>query len=123
MIPGAEMPLKVRKNHSQPPPGDCPLSECMAIIGGAWTPHIIWHLSGGPRRFNELRLDIPGISAKMLTKRLRELEAKKVVIRTVQPTSPPSVEYSLSEFGDELVPAIHAIVAVGKKLKTPGKSP
>lgn len=111
------MPLKVRKNASPPPPMDCPLTECMAVLGGAWTPNVIWNLGAGPRRFSELQIDIPGVSAKVLTTRLRELEAKGVVAREVKPTSPPSVEYSLTELGRELLPAIDAIVAVGHKLK------
>ena len=45
----------------------CPLSDCMAFIGGAWTPNILWHLAQGPRRFSELRADIPLVSAKVLT--------------------------------------------------------
>lgn len=89
----------------------------MAIIGGAWTPNIIWYLRGGARRFSELRADIPPISPKMLTTRLRELEEAGVVERTVLPTSPPSVEYSLNAFGRRLVPAIEAIAAVGEDLK------
>lgn len=111
------MPLKVRKNRAPDPPLSCPLSECLAIVGGAWTPNIIWYLSAGPRRFSELRGDIPGISAKVLTQRLRQLEADGAVERKVKPTSPPSVEYSLTELGEELVPAIEAIVQVGHKLK------
>ncbi len=111
------MPLKVRKNHSPEPPLNCPLSECLAIVGGAWTPNIIWYLSAGPRRFSELKVDIPGISAKVLTQRLRTLEAEGAVHREVKPTSPPSVEYRLTDMGEELVPAIEAIVAVGHKLK------
>ncbi|WP_248304867.1 helix-turn-helix domain-containing protein [Devosia sp. FKR38] len=89
----------------------------MSVIGAAWTPNVIWYLRGGPRRFSELRLDIPPISAKVLTQRLRELEEKGVVSRNVLPTSPPSVEYQLTTLGAELVPAIAAIVAVGEKLK------
>lgn len=89
----------------------------MALLGGAWTPNVIWHLSSGPRRFSELRLDIPPVSAKMLSARLKELEEKGLVERRVQPTSPPSVEYSLTEFGEELLPAIRAIVEVGRRLK------
>ena len=77
----------------------------------------IWQLSGGPRRFGELRHDIPRISARVLSARLRELEAKGVVTRAVLATSPPSAEYTLTELGEELVPAIHAIVEVGRKLK------
>jgi len=111
------MALKLRKNRSPAPPYECPLSKCMEVLGGAWTPNIIWNLSGGPRRFNELRFDIPKISAKVLTTRLRELVSKGVVTREVKPTSPPSVEYALSDLGRELVPAIDAIAAVGHKLK------
>ena len=111
------MVLKVRKNLSAPPPKFCPLRECMSVLGGAWTPNVIWYLSGGARRFGELKFDIPGISAKVLTTRLRDLENKGIVHREVLPTSPPSVEYSLTELGQELIPAIQAIVTVGHKLK------
>jgi len=111
------MALKMRKNKSPTPPEACPLLECMAIIGGAWTPNIIWYLRGGPRRFSELRADIPQISPKILTARLRELEDCGVIDRWVMPTSPPSVEYSLNELGLRLVPAIEAIAAVGEELK------
>lgn len=109
--------LRVRKNQAPPPPPTCPLTECMSLLGGAWTPNLIWYLSAGPRRFGELRSDIPKISAKVLTARLRSLEAKGVVGRTVVPSSPPSVEYALTELGAELIPVIRAIVKVGTRLK------
>lgn len=117
------MPLKLRKNKVPPPMPSCPLSECMAVLGGAWTPNVIWYLSAGPRRFMELRSDMPAISAKVLSARLRDLEAKGVLTRKVMPTSPPSVEYALTDLGRQLVPAIAAIVEVGHKLKAtrPGK--
>lgn len=111
------MALKMRKNRSPAPPEGCPLTACMAVIGGAWTPNVIWSLRAGPRRFSELRQDIPPISPKVLTTRLRELEARGVVARAVLPTSPPSVEYRLTELGARLVPAIEAIVEVGHELK------
>lgn len=53
----------------------------MKLLGGAWTPMIVWHLSGGPRRFGELQKDITRISPKMLTARLRTLEDKAVITR------------------------------------------
>ena len=112
------MSLKVRKNLSQPPPERCPLSACMSILGGLWTANIIWYLTAGPRRFNELRIDIPKISPKIPSARLRFLEAQGVVERTVKATSPPSVEYSLTKLGGELIPAIEAIVSVGHRLKS-----
>lgn len=111
------MSLVVRKNRSAPLPPTCPLAECMNLVGGAWTPNVVWHLSGGPRRFSELRTDIPAVSAKVLTQRLRSLEQKGVVTRNVKPTSPPSVEYALTPLGAELVPVIEAIVKVGERLK------
>lgn len=111
------MSLKLRKSKVAPAPPTCPLSECMKLLGGAWTPNVIWFLSAGHRRFGELRADIPGISAKVLTARLRDLEDKGVVTRRVVATSPPSVEYELALLGHELVPVINAIVAVGHKLK------
>jgi DNA-binding HxlR family transcriptional regulator len=108
------MGLKVRKNAVTPPA--CPLTECMAFLGGAWAPNVIWYLRAGPRRFGELRVDIPKVSAKMLSARLKEFTDLGVVTRTVIATSPPSVEYSLTALGDELVPAIEAIVKVGQRL-------
>ncbi|EFG9152713.1 helix-turn-helix transcriptional regulator [Escherichia coli] len=111
------MGLKVRKNRAPPPRNECPLTQCMQVLGGAWTPNVIWHLSAGPRRFSELRVDIPDVSAKVLTTRLRDLEAKGVINRQVMPTSPPSVEYSLTDLGAEFVPAIRAISDIGHRLK------
>jgi len=111
------MALKVRKSKAPPPPPGCPMAACMQVLGGVWTPNLIWMLSGGPRRFGELRRDIPKISPKMLTARLRELEEKGVVAREVMHSSPPSVEYSLTDVGRELIPVIDAIVKVGTRLR------
>jgi len=110
------MPLAVRRNKVSTPLPACPVSTCMTLLSGAWAPNVIWYLSAQPRRFGELRIDIPKISARVLSARLRELESKGVVARRVMPTSPPSVEYELTELGRELLPAIQAIIAVGTKL-------
>jgi DNA-binding HxlR family transcriptional regulator len=109
--------IKRRKNKVEPPPEQCPITECLSIIGGAWTPNIIWYLGEQPRRFSEIKHDIYKISPKVLTDRLKKLEASGVVHRKVMPTSPPTVEYSLTELGKELKPAIEAIVDVGRRLK------
>lgn len=111
------MALKMRKTKVDRPIPECAIDACMELLGGAWTPSVIWNLSGGPRRFGELRADIPGISAKMLSTRLKDMEDKGVAIRTVLPTSPPSVEYSLSVLGHELLPAINEIARIGHNLK------
>ncbi|WP_231950253.1 winged helix-turn-helix transcriptional regulator [Paraburkholderia caribensis] len=97
----------------------------MALLSGLWTPELVWCLSNGPRRFSELRRDNPTITAKVLTGRLRDLEARGVLERNVLATSPPSVEYTLTSLGRELLPAITSIVEVGSRLllrETSGKS-
>lgn len=111
------MALKIRKSRVASPPPTCAVGTCMRVIGKAWTPNLIWYLSAGPRRFGELRRDMPLISAKMLSERLRDLEARGVVSRRIVASSPPSAEYQLTDLGEELMPAIRAIVAVGLKLK------
>lgn len=111
------MPLKMRKNASPALPLRCVVGECMAVLGGAWTPNVIWYLSGGPRRFSELKIDMRPISAKMLSARLKDLEDKGVISRTVVATSPPSVEYQLTELGSEFIPVIQKIAEVGERLK------
>lgn len=111
------MGLPLRKSKVVEPSAACPLTQCMTLLRGAWAPNVIWYLSGGPRRFGELRHDIPRISARVLSARLRELESKGVVFRRVLDSSPPSAEYALTPLGRELVPAIQAIANVGEKLK------
>lgn len=106
-----------RKNRVPPPPAICPLGECMSLLGGAWTPQIVWYLSQSPRRFTELKHDVRGVSAKMLAARLKKLVARGVVLRSTVATSPPTIEYRLSALGLELKPAIEAIVSVGQRLK------
>src|SRR5688572_21037694 len=122
------MALKVRKNRASIPTGvvvprtrgvrgahQCPLNRVMDLLSGAWAPHVVWYLSVQPRRFGELRLDIPGVSARVLSQRLRELEAKRLITRAVVPTTPPSTEYELTDLGRALVPALAAIAAVGDR--------
>jgi len=109
------MGLPVRKSKVLPPPA-CPLTASLALLRGAWAPNVIWYLSGEPRRFGELRHDIPRISARVLSARLRELESRGMVSRRLLDTSPPSAEYALTTLGRELLPAIQALAQVGQKL-------
>lgn len=111
------MGLKLRKTKVEKPIPECAIGACMWLLGGAWTPTLLWNLSGGPRRFGELRVDTPGISAKVLSGRLKDMEDKGVVIRTLMATSPPSAEYSLSPLGQELLPAINEIARIGYRLQ------
>ena len=77
----------------------CPIERGMRILGGKWTGSILWHLKDGPVRFNDLSRLIGGASKKMITERLRQLEAQGLVARTVLQTSPVSVEYAMTDLG------------------------
>lgn len=77
----------------------CSIEQGMRIIGGKWTGTILWHLQDGPVRFNDLARIIAGASKKMITDRLRQLEAQGLVRREVMATSPVSVQYDLTELG------------------------
>ena len=79
-----------------------PVSEVLAQIGGKWTVHIVMALGHGPMRFSELLRGIEGVSQKMLTTTLRDLEKDGFVTRTVTPSIPPRVDYELTDLGVEL---------------------
>jgi DNA-binding HxlR family transcriptional regulator len=89
---------------------DCrPVSEILARIGGKWTVLVIRTLRDGPLRFSELKRRIGGISQKMLTATLRDLEMDGLVTRTVTPTIPPRVDYELTPLGRDLQVPLGAI--------------
>jgi len=87
----------------------CPIEAAAEVIGGKWKARILFQLQGGMKRFNELKRRLPGITQRMLTKQLRELEADQIVYRNIFPEIPPKVEYSLTEFGKTLVPSLKAL--------------
>lgn len=84
---------------------------------GAWTAHVIWYLREGERCFTELQTDIMGVSAKMLTNRLRKLERDVVIERLTRPTSPPTVWYVLTPVGHELCGFLANVVDIAQRLK------
>ena len=114
------MSLRVRKNKAAIPPA-CPIDTGIKLLAGAWAPHVIWYLSQQPRRFNELRKDIPAISARTLSARLCELQDRGIITRTPVQTSPPSAEYALTPLGRELLPALTALVGVALKFPEESK--
>lgn len=81
----------------------------MRILGGKWTGSILWHLKDHPVRFNDLARMINGASKKMITDRLRHLEAHGMVKREVMPTAPISVEYSITDHGMTALTALDAL--------------
>lgn len=85
------------------------ISDMLARIGDKWSLLIVSTLGEGPLRFNELRRQIDGISQKMLSSTLKVLERDGLVIRRVNPTVPPQVEYSLTGLGQELLCPVAAL--------------
>lgn len=82
----------------------CPaVRDVLSLVGDKWSVLVVFNLSAGPKRFMELRRSIEGISQRMLTLTLRNLERDGLVTRTVFPTTPPSVEYALAPLGETLV--------------------
>lgn len=84
----------------------CPVATTIRLIGNKWKIFIIQRLLDRPWRFNELRRSIDGISERVLTDNLKELEADEIVTRTVYPEVPVRVEYALSETGESMRPII-----------------
>jgi DNA-binding HxlR family transcriptional regulator len=94
----------------------CPVEVTLSVIGGKWKPLILWHLSeGGVRRFLELQRIIPGITRKMLTQHLRELERDAVVARQIFDEMPLRVEYSLTKYGQTLRTLMRVLCDWGSK--------
>jgi DNA-binding HxlR family transcriptional regulator len=87
------------------------VETALRFLEGRWKLVILFHLFGGQvKRFSELERAIPAITQKMLGQQLRALEADGLVVRTVYPQIPPKVEYRLTEWGQELCPALDAIL-------------
>jgi DNA-binding HxlR family transcriptional regulator len=93
----------------------CPVKLTTDVIGGKWKPLILFYLEGGTKRFGELRQLIPGMTKKMLTQHLRDLERDEVIRRKVYAVVPPKVEYSLTKHGESLKPILKLMSAWGAK--------
>jgi len=102
----------------KPSEGACETTrEILDRIGDKWSLYITATLRSGPRRFNQLRREIEGISQRMLTLTLRGLERDGLVTRTMFPTIPPRVDYELTELGETLLEPVMALVAWAEKNK------
>lgn len=95
-----------------------PVTTALSIISGKWKVVILWNLKeGGVKRFGELQRMTNGISQKMLTQELRDLEENGLVTRKVYPVVPPKVEYSLSETGASLKPLLDHLSKWGESYR------
>lgn len=92
----------------------CPAEVTLEIIGGRWKVPILWHLMQRTCRFSELRRALDGVTQKMLTQQLRELESQGIVSRKIYAQVPPKVEYSLTADGKTLKPVVEAMCKWGK---------
>lgn len=93
----------------------CPVEATVDIIGGKWKSVILFHLLDGKKRFGELQRLLPGVTQRMLTLQLRELEEDGIIYRNVYREVPPKVEYSLTDFGNSLQPIIRLMLEWGQQ--------
>lgn len=87
----------------------CPSNSVLEMVAGKWQVLILYALRGGKRRYSELQHTVEGISQKMLTQTLRELERNGLVKRTSYPVVPPHTEYELTELGTSLEDIIYRL--------------
>ena len=93
----------------------CSMELTIKVIGGKWKPIILYHLGqNGTHRFGEFRKAMPNITQKMLTQQLRELEKDGLIQRKVYAQVPPKVEYSLTEFGQTIIPVLQHLIRWGQ---------
>ena len=98
------------KNHH-----GCPVQGTINAVSGKWKILAIWHLAFRPQRFAQLRKLLPGVSEKVLTAQLRQLEADGIVSREIRHSSPPQVTYSLTRAGGELIEPMTVLCAWGTR--------
>lgn len=100
------------------------VEAALKLLEGRWKLVILFHLFGGKvLRFSDLERAIPGVSQKMLIQQLRQLEADGVVRRVVHHQVPPKVEYSLTDWGQALCPALDALLSWAARRDRPETSP
>ncbi len=88
---------------------NCPVEVTIELIGGKYKSVILWHLMGKTLRYSELHKLVPKATDKMLAQQLRELEKDGLINRVVYPVVPPKTEYSLTDFGNTLIPILDAM--------------
>jgi len=97
---------------------DCPVNAAIEIIAGKWKPSILCELRQGARRFSDLKREIPGISDRVLSAHLRELEADRIVSRRqFYEGAVSATEYAFTDYGRSLIPALDALAKWGLQHK------
>jgi DNA-binding HxlR family transcriptional regulator len=93
---------------------ECPVDAAVRVIAGRWKGTILWRLVDGPMRTGELRRSIPDVTERMLIRHLQELVADGIVDRHDAQEVPPRVTYSISEYGQTLVPLVGQLCSWGE---------
>lgn len=96
----------------------CSVALCLELIGGKWKPLIVYFLLNGPQRSGELKRMVEGISDKVFTQTVRQLEKDGIVHREIYPVVPPKVEYSLTDFGQSFEPVLKSMCNWGSQFHT-----
>jgi DNA-binding HxlR family transcriptional regulator len=101
----------------------CPLDSLLKVLSGPWTIYILCRLhNNGETRFGQLKRQMPGISSKMLTERLRTLEEAEIIFRHQEPTVPPQVYYGLTKEGRELTTILDQINTLAYRWQTKNRN-
>lgn len=95
----------------------CPMEIGINILSGKWKLKILWIISQGTVRFNELQRKLSGITTKTLTDQLRELEDQNIINRKIYGEVPPRVEYSLTNVGENIKPVLESLCEFGNLYK------
>lgn len=93
----------------------CPVTATVRVMGGKYKPIILWNLHGKTLRYSEIYRIVPAATDKMLAQQLKEMEAEGLISKKVYPVVPPKTEYTLTGFGESLMPVLDAMCTWGEQ--------
>ena len=102
--------------HTKKKTYQCPFEFALDMVSGKWKSLVLYHLSSGTLRYGEIRKKVEGITQKMLTQTLRELERNGLISRKVYPVVPPKVEYTITPQGKKLIPIFQSLQHWGEEM-------
>src|SRR3989475_5970494 len=117
------MSTRYDRGMAEPEDGSSPLAEALARVGDRWTLLVVEALLAGPRRFNDLLGQIPGIAANILSERLRRLEREALLVARPYSERPPRAAYQLTAEGRELAGALRLLAHWGARHALPAEAP
>lgn len=109
--------MSPRDNDPKQPPDTCPVEPALRMLAGTWTIRILWFLDQSPRGFADLQRDLVRVSPKVLSERLKQMEARGIISRTYLDDRRRFVQYALTPLGREFRPVLESLCAVAKKMQ------